>query len=357
MNPATPADSANPRPLKAVFLPPNAWAAEDSDQMLSEPAVNTSLYHLATLGVKWKVITPTPRPWNLLDRGNPFWRGLDPIRALRVLLGQRDADVVISVFEGSGLLVLLLRRLFFFKPKVLLWDASPGNPWRVLQWAQKLGLPRYDGLMMLTRSQKDYLEKHYKLSGPVTCIGYNVDEALFSPATDLSPEDGYVLAVGDDLSRDYPTLLAAAKESTLPFVIKSRWRPDGPVPDNITFISGRLDDNAFRDLYVNAKVVVLPLTPVVSAGGITSLFEAMAMGKPIVLSRSSISDDFITHEHDGVIVQPHDAAALGQAIHKLAADRETRLRLGSNARQRIEQQHSTRQLAVNIRQFIEQMVK
>jgi glycosyltransferase involved in cell wall biosynthesis len=129
------------------------------------------------------------------------------------------------------------------------------------------------------------------------------------------------------------------------------------VPDNITFISGRLDDAAFRELYVNAKVVVLPLTPVVSAGGITSLFEAMAMGKPVVLSRSSISDDFITHQHDGLIVEPHDAQALSQAIHQLTSDREARLRLGTNARHRIETQCSTRQLAVNIRQFIEQMAR
>lgn len=344
------------QPPRIVFLPPNAWPApHDSTAALQEKSRNTTLHHLAQLGVTWRVIPPTKKPWNLLDRGNPFWRGLDPIRAIRVMLTCRDADAVVSVFEGNALFILLLRRLFFFKPKVMLWDASPGNPWRVLQRVQRFVLPRYDGLMMLTQSQKEAIRRDYKLRGPITVIGYNVDETLFKPARftdERVHETGYVLAVGDDLSRDYETLLEAARLSKEKFILKTRWRPKAEPPENVTFLSDRLDDKQFVDLYAKAKMVVLPLKRVQSAGGITSLFEAMAMGKPVIVSESSIAQDFVSHCHDGLIVQAGQPQAMYEAIARMAGDIPLQRTLGSNARATIEDHFSTKRLAENIRDFV-----
>lgn len=349
-------DDHDPR-REIIFLPPNHWPEPHDSQQALQGGLprNTTLHHLAQLGAKWRVIPPTKRPWNLLDRGNPFWRGLDPLRALRVLLTCRKADAVVSVFEGNALFILLLRRLFFFKPKVILWDASPGNPWRVFQRVQKFVLPRYDGLMMLTQAQKDALESQYRLRGPVKVIGYNVDEMLFKPGRAVDPfvqSQGCVLAVGDDLSRDYDTLIEAARLSKEKFVLKTRWRPKNPSPENVTFLSERLDDDQFVKLYAKAKMVVLPLKRVQSAGGITSLFEAMAMGKPVIVSQSSISQDFVAHCHDGLIVPPDDPAALHEAVARLASDEALQRTLGSNARATIEDRFSTKQLAEKIQQFV-----
>jgi glycosyltransferase involved in cell wall biosynthesis len=346
------------RGLSVVFLPPNAWSVPANSETAPPAAeADSALDHLRRLGVRWRVINPTRRPWNPLDRGNPFLRGIDPLRALRVLMRHRDADVIVSVFESNALLILLLRRLFFFRPKVILWDASVGNPWRTLRRIQRLVFPRYDGFMMLTSAQEAYLKEHYKLHGPVTRIGYNVDEAFYRPSGDGTA--GGVLAVGDDISRDYPTLLKAAAISGSKFLIKSKWRPEhgAAAPANVTFLSERLNREAFRALYAQASIVVLPLHPVAHAGGITALFEAMAMAKPLIVTASGIATDFATDGISALVVPPGDPAALAAAVARLERDEPLRRTLGLNARQQIEGALSTPALARRMHGFIAELCK
>jgi glycosyltransferase involved in cell wall biosynthesis len=63
-----------------------------------------------------------------------------------------------------------------------------------------------------------------------------------------------------------------------------------------------------------------------------TVFEALAMGKPIVATDADGLLDVLTHEHDAVIVPKRDAPALAQAILRLAASPEDRARLSVHAR-------------------------
>lgn len=347
---------SNPDDLSIVFLPPNHWKAPpDSQAARNDPEGNSALHHLARLGVRWRVINPTGRPWNPF--ANPFLRGIDPLRTLRVLLTCRKADAVVSVFESNALLLLLLRGLLLFHPRVILWDASVGNPWRVLRFIQKIVFPRYDGFMMLTSSQESHLREHFQIKAPLAKISYNIDESFYRPCPDVPTE--YVLAVGDDISRDYPTLLAAAARCPSRFVVKSKWRPAGavPGPSNVTFLSDRLDAEAFRTLYARARIVVLPLHPVEHAGGITALFEAMAMGKPLVVTASGVARDFVTDGVHALIVPPGDPAALAAAVNRLEGDEGLRCSLGEQARRHIEGRLSTAALAGRMRDFVAEVCR
>ncbi len=348
-----PQPTSNPQPLRIVFLPPHRWdAPADSERSLKSPS-NSALHELANLGERWRLLPPHDPPWNPLGRKNPFLRAIDPLRALRVMLFHRDADVVVSVFECNALVILLLRRVLFFRARVVLWDASLGNPWKLLRRIQRFVLPRYDGLLMLCTSQIEHLQREYRLTAPVGWLGYNVDERFFVPADE--PDQGYVLMVGDDMSRDYATLMEAVRTlPEVPFVCKTRWRPrhGKAPPPNVRFVSERLDAPAFRDLYARARFVVLSLHAMEHAGGITALFEAMAMGKAQVVTDTAVTRDFVRHEEHALTTPVGDAPALARAVHRLWSDEELRQRLGRHARQRIEVELSTEQLAVRMRDFL-----
>jgi glycosyltransferase involved in cell wall biosynthesis len=306
------------------------------------------------MGVRWRKIVPAAPPWNPFGGSNPVLCALDPLRALRVLLRHRDADVIVSVFESNALVILLLRTILRFRPKIILWDASVGTSWKVLRVIQKLTLPRYDGFMMLTGAQERHLREHFDIKVPVARIGYNVDESFYRPGR-KSTDGDYVLAVGDDISRDYSTLLAAASRTPSRFLIKSAWRPtasSGAVSANVTFLSRRLSREEFRALYEGARIVVLPLHTVDHAGGITALFEAMAMGKPLIVTASGVARDFVTDEIHALLVPHEDPAALAGAVNRLEQDEALRLKLGANARRHIEDHFSTRALAERMVDFL-----
>ena len=64
-----------------------------------------------------------------------------------------------------------------------------------------------------------------------------------------------------------------------------------------------------------------------------TVFEALAMGKPIVATDADGLLDVLTHERDAVIVSKRDARALAGGLVRMIDEPETRRRLGANARE------------------------
>lgn len=84
------------------------------------------------------------------------------------------------------------------------------------------------------------------------------------------------------------------------------------------------------------------LMPAVAAASVVALpslwenfsiaaLEARALGRPLVATAGSGFDDFVTHEQDGLLVPPGDAAALAESVIRLLEDRGLRDRLGAEA--------------------------
>jgi len=77
--------------------------------------------------------------------------------------------------------------------------------------------------------------------------------------------------------------------------------------------------------------VAIPLLPAERSTGQVVLFEAMAMGKPVVATRAVGTSDYIRDNENGLLVNPGDPAGLAAAIHRLIQDPALAARLGSTA--------------------------
>ena len=278
------------------------------------------------------VLNPLSPPYNPWGRGHPFFAGFDPLRALDVILRHRSADLVISVFESGAVVLLLLRRLFLFRKPVALWDVSVGSTWRPRRLALSLVMPLIDACFSLTRWQKKAAEQRYRLRVPAQVIGYAVDEVFYNPSFNCGTD--YVLSVGEDGARDYTTLVAAMQDLPISVVLKARFSanlPGGAIA-TIRVITAQLSFLELRTLYASASMVVVPLRPSDHPSGITTLFEAMAMGKPIIASDVPMIREFIIPGKSGILVPVGDAAALRDAVTFLLAQPEEGARLGTNAR-------------------------
>jgi glycosyltransferase involved in cell wall biosynthesis len=291
---------------------------------------------LAERGIDFIAVDPFSPPCNPFGRGHPFFAGLDPLRALVVMFHHRSADLVISVFESSAVVLILLRRLLFFKTPVTLWDVSVGSDWRPRRLALSLVLPRIDKLFSLTQWQKAAVERQYRLRAPADVLGFAVDEDFYHPK--FNQEAHYVLSVGEDVARDYTTLVTAVQDLPIAVVLKTSREvtfPAGCIA-TVTVMKEHLSSLQLRDLYGAASIAVIPLCSSDHPSGISSLFEAMAMGKAIIASDVPMVREFITSGETGVIVPVGDAEALGSAIAFLLARPDERRRLGVNVRAYLE---------------------
>jgi glycosyltransferase involved in cell wall biosynthesis len=76
----------------------------------------------------------------------------------------------------------------------------------------------------------------------------------------------------------------------------------------------------------------LSVFPSLWEGTPLTVFEALAMGKPIVATDADGLRDVLTHDHDALIVPRRDAGALADAIVRTLDEPALRARLGAAAR-------------------------
>ena len=127
-------------------------------------------------------------------------------------------------------------------------------------------------------------------------VPYQVDTDFWYPQS--VPEERLICSAGLEF-RDYRVLMQAVEGMDVRVVIgaASHWsrRKTQPAaseqPPNVEVDS--FDYHRLRDLYARAMMVVVPLEEVDFQAGITTILEAMAMGKPVVVTATSGQTDVI----------------------------------------------------------------
>ncbi|MBV7332999.1 glycosyltransferase family 4 protein [Chloroflexi bacterium TSY] len=169
-------------------------------------------------------------------------------------------------------------------------------------------------------------------------VYHNVDQQFFRPLA-LDVED-FILTVGLE-QRDYELLFQALTGTNIRLVVvaSSPWSTRGidiASTANVTVLS-HIPYTELRSLYARARLVVVPLFDIDYAAGSTTLLEAMAMGKSVIVTQTKGIADYVIHDETGVYVPPADANALREAILSLWHCPIKQHRLSMNARQVVEE--------------------
>lgn len=195
-------------------------------------------------------------------------------------------------------------------------------------------------VVCLCRAQAEYAVQEMGLpETAVTFIPDKVDHRFFRP-TATWIEGDYILAVGQE-QRDYQTLLQAVAGTGLKLVIvaSSLWSEDIALPENVAAnvtVLHNISSQQLRTLYAKARLVVTPLFDVPYAAGVNAVLEAMAMGRPLIVTRTTGISDYVVDDVTGVYTPPENAPALRRQILRLWPDAAYRRRLGLNARLAVE---------------------
>lgn len=146
-------------------------------------------------------------------------------------------------------------------------------------------------------------------------------------------DDGFVLAAGRTL-RDYETLLRAAPQINKPITIICGFNDleESEMPANVTLMY-EVSREFYLDQVRRCTLVALPLLDTERSTGQVVMLEAMALGKPVVTTRSPGTVDYIRDGENGRLVPVGDADALAAAVNALLAD-PSRARAIANAAQR-----------------------
>lgn len=265
---------------------------------------------------------------------------LEPIRLLR-------ANLVVSIFEDNISALTWVVRLRSRLPGrdrrmsvlVVCWLAEDIHRMTARErrrWRRRLSI--FDRVLVFSSNQVDLLRDGLELrSGLVTMVPFGVTvpvpDRQAPPAATHRPTAGLVLSVGTDRGRDFQTFVAALSDFPAPVTVVTNAEHAGRLRDTGGIrVYGPIERSEYLSLLNEAEVVVCPSLPFAYPTGQTVLLEALASGRPCVVTRSAALDDYVTDGVDVKLVPAGDPAALRAAVDELRSNATLRASLSRAAR-------------------------
>jgi len=257
------------------------------------------------------------------------------------------ADVVFSTVDTVGIPLVLAGRLGRVRPPIVY--VAIGLPERLAQLQSERMANLYAGALGRCASILAYSEREagdltswldeYGCPQTVSFVPFGVDTRAFRPAEAPATRD--VVSVGADPHRDHRLLLDVAR--ALPnagFTLvagRDGARELGEVPANVE-VEVDIPFDVMKRRLEEARVVALPVRENTYSGATTVLLQAMALGKPVVVSRTSaIATGYgLVDGENCRLVAPGDAAAFAKSLGDVLCDDLHARALGSSARGTVE---------------------
>lgn len=172
-------------------------------------------------------------------------------------------------------------------------------------------------------------------------LGIDTDFYVVQPPPEVR---NVVVSAGEDRYRDHSLLVAAValvREAHTDTTLELATGLPAHFPSDFGVLhTGRLDGR-MRDLYRRSSVVAVALHPTVTGSGLTVVLEAMASGRPIIVTDNPGVSDYVEHGETGVLVPPGDVDAFAGAIKDLLADDDRRIAMGHAASRRVRERFTS----------------
>lgn len=277
-----------------------------------------------------------------------------------VLLGrkQRDFDRVFTNGENLAIPWTFLEslpgsRAYYARHVTIGHHVSPGKK-RV--FFKRLKLHRHlEKILVYANTQYVYARDILGIEDVrLALVAFHADTQFWRPQPDIEVYPGQIASAGLEW-RDYPTLIEAVRpltEVTLRLAASSPWSKhtnetaDRTLPPHVS--ARRYSYEELRNLYASSAFVAVPLYENDFQAGVTTLLEAMAMGKAVVVTRTTGQTDVIVEGENGLTVAPGDVDGWRSAIARLQENPALRDRLGRNARVWVEENASLERWIENV---------
>lgn len=277
--------------------------------------------------------------------------------ALIVALHRFDALYVRAHFmaQPTAFMARLLGKPIIHEVNGMPVDLEVTYPWlrpfrRVLNWLYRYQFRHATRLLPVTDGLGGWLRSfagHERIT--VVPNGANLD--MFNPdggTLEMPGRQGpYVVFVGGLVRwHGIETMVAAAGDPSWPQDVRLVFVGDGAERDTVlraasasrdgrVFWFGRADYQIVPSILRGALAALCPIEDPLgrSSHGVAplKLFEAMACGKPVIVSDLPYQGDLVRSIGAGLVVAPQNAAELAAAVRKLANDEALRISCGKAA--------------------------
>jgi glycosyltransferase involved in cell wall biosynthesis len=212
-------------------------------------------------------------------------------------------------------------------------------------------------LAVLSKPEAAWLRQALGPDVRVVDFAFGVDLDFWRPSVGV--RNGSVLSVGNDWNRDFATLVAAWRPEFPPLEIITSL-PVGSKKANVRITRGDwrsqvMGDEELRSKIQRARFVIVPLRDTLQPSGQSAALQAMACGRPVVMSANQGCWDaeMLSRHKACCFVPPGDVQSLSALVAALLADASGAEAMGARARRMLESEDvSTHAMAAQFRRLI-----
>jgi len=302
-----------------------------------------------------------PRVFEATANRSAALTGVHPRVLLAVLRHRRmlvTGGTLVATTHTIGLALAALRRLGRCMPDIVVMTMGLVPPTASALRLRWLGwVLAGTTLATLSKPEADWLRGALGPGVRVVDFAFGVDLGFWRP--DGGERSDTVISVGNDWNRDFATLVAAWRPEFPPLEIVTSLPVVSDKP-NVRIIRGDwrsqvLSDEAVRAKVQAARLVIVPLRDTLQPSGQSAALQAMACGRPVVMSanRGCWDGEMLRRHEACLLVPPGDAGALANAISILLGDTPAAEAMGARARRMLESEDvSTHAMARQLRRII-----
>lgn len=266
-------------------------------------------------------------------------------------------DIIWTHYDKDALFIAKLRsipllgRLFCMQISCFIWliDKSFDISIKKVEKISKL-LKKIDKIIFLASTEeKIFLNKFFCNDNQLQYIPFCININAYSPIKkQVKPEvlpidfGKYILSVGTDMHRDIDSFIELTKSmKSMKYILSTC---------NNNYINKRYNSNTvvlkanlqeMRWLYKNSVFVVIPLKYNEHASGCTTILEAAAMHKPVIVSDVPGIRGYIIDGVTGIVVPVGDIMAMKVAVDKLLEDNDLCYKMGEKAYEYVKDKFTT----------------
>jgi glycosyltransferase involved in cell wall biosynthesis len=268
-------------------------------------------------------------------------------------IGRRGADVLLCMDERTGIPAALTPNA---PPVVsgLAWLESPHSLNRAHAKLAGRALRRMAAVFTQTPGLAPELVSGWDLAPERVheiTLGIDADFYAHQPWP-ISARGGFTVAsAGDDRLRDHPTLVTAIRQlraGGIDVTLELATTSPVELPGELGTLHARRMGGEMRHVYRRSTVVAVALAPNKVGSGLTVVLEAMASGRPVVVTANPGMSGYVEHGVTGLLVPPEDPAAMATAIGTLLADPLGARDMGLAGRAVVEARFTSRHMAADL---------
>jgi glycosyltransferase involved in cell wall biosynthesis len=288
---------------------------------------------------------------------------------VRLLLEKHDYDIIYSANQGSTYLLAILRAIGLLKKAVvsIQHQSLKKNIWSLL--FIKFILSRYDRLFCLSDGIRNHLIKEFNIPDKkLHLLEWGIDLPFYKITNNDSlytkGEKSFILSAGRTY-RDYKTLTKAFKNINYPLRIYS---PPDPMFNKIDYTSNiqvfthYISWQEILAEHAKAYAIAIPLDNTqpksyIHAIGVTSLLDAMGMGKAVVMTRTVEPCIDIEKEGIGIFVEQGDDKGWQEAISYLLEHPDETREMGKRGRRLCEDKYNLEVFTSRLSELLKDALK